>query len=113
MIVMDETTCKVKTLQRISRLDMSESCGQCTPCREGTGWLYRMLTRIIEGKGQERDLDLLVDVANKIEGRTIYALGDAAAWPVQSFLKHFHDEFEYMVHNGGRSITTERRKAAA
>ncbi len=99
VMVMDETTCMVKVLRRISRFYMAESCGQCTPCREGTGWLYRMLTRILEGKGEEADLEKLVDVANKIEGHTICALGDAAAWPVQSFLKHFHHEFEYMVRN--------------
>jgi NADH-quinone oxidoreductase subunit F len=74
-----------------------ESCGQCTPCREGTGWLYRMLTRIVEGKGTMEDIDKLDDVASKIEGRTICALGDAAAMPVRSFLKHFRHEFEYYV----------------
>ena len=104
VMVMDETTCMVKVLRRISRFYMAESCGQCTPCREGTGWLYRMLTRIVEGRGQEDDLDKLLDVANKIEGHTICALGDAAAWPVQSFLKHYHHEFEYMIRNKGRSI---------
>ena len=107
VIVMDDTTCMVRVLQRISRFYMSESCGQCTPCREGTGWLYRMLTRIVDGKGREEDLELLLEVANRIEGRTICALGDAAAWPVQSFLKHFHQEFEYMVRNEGRSMVTE------
>jgi NADH-quinone oxidoreductase subunit F len=104
VMVMDETTCMVRVLRRISRFYMAESCGQCTPCREGTGWLYRMLTRIVEGRGQEEDLDKLLDVANKIEGHTICALGDAAAWPVQSFLKHYRHEFEYMVRNQGRSI---------
>jgi NADH-quinone oxidoreductase subunit F len=104
VMVMDETTCMVRVLRRISRFYMAESCGQCTPCREGTGWLYRMLTRIVEGGGQEEDLDKLLDVANKIEGHTICALGDAAAWPVQSFLKHYRHEFEYMVRNQGSSI---------
>ena len=104
VMVMDETTCMVKVLRRISRFYMAESCGQCTPCREGTGWLYRMLTRIVEGRGQEEDIEKLLDVANKIEGHTICALGDAAAWPVQSFLKHYHHEFEYMIRNQGRSI---------
>ena len=104
VMVMDETTCMVKVLRRISRFYMAESCGQCTPCREGTGWLYRMLTRIVEGRGSEEDIDKLLDVANKIEGHTICALGDAAAWPVQSFLKHYRHEFEYMVRNQGRSI---------
>ena len=113
VMVMDETTCMVKVLRRISRFYMAESCGQCTPCREGTGWLYRMLTRIIDGKGEEADLVKLVDVANKIEGHTICALGDAAAWPVQSFLKHYFHEFEYMIHNNGRSIVDAATDAAA
>ena len=113
VMVMEEKTCMVRVLRRISRFYMAESCGQCTPCREGTGWLYRMLSRIIDGDGQEEDLDKLVDVANKIEGHTICALGDAAAWPVQSFLKHFRDEFEYMVQHRGRSIVDDPSEAAA
>jgi NADH-quinone oxidoreductase subunit F len=113
VMVMDETTDMVRVLRRISRFYMAESCGQCTPCREGTGWLYRMLTRIIEGRGTTEDLGKLVDVANKIEGHTICALGDAAAWPVQSFLKHFMHEFEYMIENNGRSIVDARADAAA
>jgi NADH-quinone oxidoreductase subunit F len=104
VVVMDETTCMVRMLRRISRFYYAESCGQCTPCREGTGWLYRMLTRMVEGKGRPEDLGLLLDVANRIEGHTICALGDAAAWPVQSFLKHFRHEFEYMVEHQGRSV---------
>jgi NADH-quinone oxidoreductase subunit F len=113
MVVMDETTCMVSLLRRISRFYYAESCGQCTPCREGTGWLYRVLTRITEGTGTMADLDMLVDVANKIEGHTICALGDAAAWPVQSFLKHFRHEFEYMVEHRGRSIVENVTPAAA
>lgn len=113
VMVMDETTCMVKVLRRISRFYMAESCGQCTPCREGTGWLYRMLTSITEGRAELGDLDQLVEVANKIEGHTICALGDAAAWPVQSFLKRFHHEFEYMVKNKGRSIVDGASEAAA
>ena len=113
VMVMDETTCMVKVLRRISQFYMAESCGQCTPCREGTGWLYRMLSRIIDGKGEEADLEKLVDVANKIEGHTICALGDAAAWPVQSFLKHYFHEFEYMIHNKGRSIVDAAADTAA
>ncbi len=113
VIVMDETTCMVKTLERLSRFYMSESCGQCTPCREGTGWLNRMLKRMLAGEGRRADIDLLVDVASRIEGHTICALGDAAAWPVQSFIKHFRHEFEYMVDNGGRSIVTELERRAA
>ena len=111
-IIMDETTCMVSVLRRISRFYFAESCGQCTPCREGTGWLYRVLTRITEGKGRQADLDMLVDVANKIEGHTICALGDAAAWPVQSFMKHFRHEFEYMIEHGGRSIVEQLDAAA-
>jgi NADH-quinone oxidoreductase subunit F len=112
VVVMDETTCMVSVLRRISRFYFAESCGQCTPCREGTGWLYRMLTRISEGQGRESDLDMLVDVANKIEGHTICAFGDAAAWPVQSFLRHFRHEFEYMIEHGGDSIADPRAAAA-
>jgi len=97
LIVMDDSTDMVKVLQRLSRFYFSESCGQCTPCREGTGWLYRMLTRIVEGKGEMADLDRLDDVAAKIEGRTICALGDAAAMPVRSFIKHYREEFEYYI----------------
>src|SRR5690606_31946880 len=93
MIVMDETTCMVRVLERLSRFYMAESCGQCTPCREGTGWLNRMVKRILAGQGRREDIDLLVSVANNIEGHTICAFGDAAAWPVQSFIKHFRHEF--------------------
>ncbi|MFI4895678.1 MAG: NADH-quinone oxidoreductase subunit NuoF [Steroidobacterales bacterium] len=112
VIVMDETTCMVRVLERLSRFYMSESCGQCTPCREGTGWLNRTLKRILAGEGRREDLNLLLDVANRIEGHTICGLGDAAAWPVQSFLKHFRAEFEYMVDHGGRSIVHAERAAA-
>ena len=97
VIVMDETTCMVEVLERISYFYFAESCGQCTPCREGTGWLYRMIRRIRNGEGTHADLDRLKSVADRIEGRTICALGDAAAWPVQSFLKHFRHEFEAMI----------------
>ena len=102
----------VKVLRRISRFYYAESCGQCTPCREGTGWLYRMLTRIIEGNGASEDLAKLDDVASKIEGRTICALGDAAAMPVRSFIKNFRPEFEYYVEHG-RSMVEERLGKAA
>jgi NADH-quinone oxidoreductase subunit F len=113
VVVMDETTCMVRMLERIARFYMSESCGQCTPCREGTGWLNRMLKRILAGQGHREDLAMLVDVANRIEGHTICALGDAAAWPVQSFMKHYRHEFEYMIDHGGRSIVEEQGRAAA
>jgi len=100
VIVMDDSTCMVSALARISHFYYEESCGQCTPCREGTGWLSRVLHRILHGQGRPEDLDLLVDVAGKIEGRTICALGDAAAMPVASFIKHFREEFEYMIEHG-------------
>jgi len=111
--VMDETTCMVRALERLARFYYSESCGQCTPCREGTGWLDRMLNRIIAGHGRSEDLGLLLDVANRIEGHTICALGDAAAWPVQSFLKHFRHEFQYMIEHKGRSIVEGQPAAAS
>ncbi len=106
VIVMDDTTDMVKVLQRISRFYYSESCGQCTPCREGTGWLYRMLTRIVEGNGKPEDIQRLEDISHNIEGRTICALGDAAAMPVWSFIKHFREEFEYYVKHG-RSMVAQ------
>ena len=100
VIVMDETTCMVKALKRLSYFFYEESCGQCTPCREGTGWVYRVIKRITEGGGKMEDLDLLTDVSNNISGRTICALGDAAATPVLSFIKYFRPEFEYYIQHG-------------
>jgi NADH-quinone oxidoreductase subunit F len=97
VMVMDDSTCMVRALQRISRFYFAESCGQCTPCREGTGWMYRVIKRIEEGQGRPEDLDLLASAAGQIEGRTICAFGDAAAWPVQSFLRHYRHEFEYHI----------------
>jgi NADH-quinone oxidoreductase subunit F len=112
VIVIDETTDMVEALRRISRFYFSESCGQCTPCREGTGWLYRMLTRIVQGKGMMQDLDKLDDVASKIEGRTICALGDAAAMPVRSFIKHYRHEFEHYIEHGKSMVEDAANKAA-
>ncbi len=100
VIVMDDSTCMVKALSRLSHFYYEESCGQCTPCREGTGWLSRVVHRIEHGHGQQGDLDKLDDVAAKIMGRTICALGDAAAMPVASFIKHFRDEFQYHIDHG-------------
>ena len=99
VIVMNDTRCMVKSLLRLSYFYYEESCGQCTPCREGTGWLYRMVDRIEHGKGRPEDLDLLDSVAGNIMGRTICALGDAAAMPVRGFLKHYRDEFAYHIEN--------------
>lgn len=100
VIVIDDSTCMVKALSRLSHFYFEESCGQCTPCREGTGWLSRVVHRIEHGHGRQEDLDMLDDVAAKIMGRTICALGDAAAMPVASFIKHFRDEFQYHIDHG-------------
>jgi len=97
VIVLDDSRCMVKSLQRLSYFYMHESCGQCTPCREGTGWLSRLVDRIENGQGRPTDMDLLNSVAEDIQGRTICALGDAAAMPVRAMLKHFRHEFEYHV----------------
>ena len=97
VIVMDDTRCMVKALQRLSYFYMHESCGQCTPCREGTGWLSRMVDRIVDGQGRASDMALLDNVAENIMGRTICALGDAAAMPVRAMIKHYRHEFEYLV----------------
>jgi NADH-quinone oxidoreductase subunit F len=97
VIVMDDTRCMVKSLQRLSAFYMHESCGQCTPCREGTGWLWRIVDRLESGQGKASDMDLLDSVAENIMGRTICALGDAAAMPVRGMLKHFRPEFEHHI----------------
>jgi NADH-quinone oxidoreductase subunit F len=111
-IIMDDTTCMVKALERISRFYHAESCGQCTPCREGTGWMNRLLKRVLAGQGKSSDLDMLLDVAGKIEGHTICAFGDASAWPIQSFMKHFRHEFEYYIEHGHSIVDAAKRRAA-
>ncbi|MGB9428700.1 MAG: NADH-quinone oxidoreductase subunit NuoF [Gammaproteobacteria bacterium] len=113
VVVMDEDTCMVKALERISRFFYSESCGQCTPCREGTGWMHRVIARIENGQGRQPDLDMLVDVSRHIEGHTICAFGDAAAWPVQSFIKHFRNEFQYHIDHGHCQVGPGARRQAA
>ncbi|ACO73525.1 NuoF [Laribacter hongkongensis HLHK9] len=97
VIVMNEDVCMVKALERLAYFYHEESCGQCTPCREGTGWLYRIIHRIEHGEGRPEDLDLLASVGNNMAGRTICALADAAVFPVRSFTKHFRNEFEYHI----------------
>jgi NADH-quinone oxidoreductase subunit F len=97
VIVMDEDTCMVKAAERLAYFYFEESCGQCTPCREGTGWLYRVIHRIEHGLGKPEDLDLLLNIADNIQGRTICALGDAAAMPVRAFVKVFRSEFVYHI----------------
>lgn len=97
VIVMDDSRCMVESLLRLSYFYMHESCGQCTPCREGTGWLWRLVDRIYKGEGRPADMNLLDNVAENIMGRTICALGDAAAMPVRAMIKHFRPEFERMI----------------
>ena len=97
VILIDDQVCMVRALERLSYFYFEESCGQCTPCREGAGWLYRVVHRIVQGQGRLEDLDLLIDVSKNIGGRTICGLGDAAATPVQSFIKHFRSEFEHFI----------------
>jgi len=99
VIVMDHTTCMVRACQRIARFYYAESCGQCTPCREGTGWMMRVMERMVQGRAQKREIDMLFEVTKQIEGHTICAFGEAAAWPVQGFLRHFWHEFEYAIVN--------------
>lgn len=101
IIVMDEDVCMVKALERLSYFYHEESCGQCTPCREGTGWLYRIVHRIVTGKGKPEDLELLESIGNNMSGRTICALADAAVFPVRGFTKHFRHEFEHYIEHGG------------
>ena len=100
VIVMDETRCMVKAAERLAYFYFEESCGQCTPCREGTGWLYRIIHRIEHAEGRTEDLDLLNSLADNIQGRTICALGDAAAMPVRAFVKHYRSEFEHHIKHG-------------
>jgi NADH-quinone oxidoreductase subunit F len=112
VIVMDETTCMVKACTRIARFYHMESCGQCTPCREGTGWMHRVLQRIVDAKGKAGDLDLLLSAAAQIEGHTICAFGEAAAWPVQGFLRQFRGEFEYYIEHGRSMVDAQLGNAA-
>jgi len=100
VIVMDEDTCMVEALDSASRFFADESCGQCSPCREGTGWVHRIVRRIIEGRGHLEDLDKLLAIAGDMEGVTICVFADAAAWPVQSYIAKFRDEFEQYIRNG-------------
>ncbi|WNL47991.1 NADH-quinone oxidoreductase subunit NuoF [Dyella sp. BiH032] len=112
IVVLDDTVCTVRFTRRISQFFHKESCGQCTPCREGTGWMHRVLTRIVDGQGTMEDLHRLKAIAGQIEGHTICAFGEAAAWPVQGFLRQFWDEFEYYIVNG-RSIVDDQMGVAA
>ena len=112
VIVMDDSRCMVKSLLRLSYFYMHESCGQCTPCREGTGWLFRMVERIANGNGRMQDIDLLNSVADNIQGRTICALGDAAAMPVRAMIKHFRSEFVTLIEQGQSNAVTTSQSTA-
>jgi NADH-quinone oxidoreductase subunit F len=97
VIVMDQSTDIVRAIARISYFYKHESCGQCTPCREGTGWMWRVMNRMAEGRAQKREIDMLLDVTTRVEGHTICALGDAAAWPIQGLIRHFRHEIEAKI----------------
>jgi NADH-quinone oxidoreductase subunit F len=100
VIVMDKSTDIIKAIARISHFYKHESCGQCTPCREGTGWMWRVLERMAAGQAQVKEIDMLLQVTKQIEGHTICALGDAAAWPVQGLIRHFRPLIEARLTQG-------------
>jgi NADH-quinone oxidoreductase subunit F len=97
VIVMDKSTDIVKAIARLSEFYKHESCGQCTPCREGTGWMWRVMERLVVGNADKEEIDMLLDVTKQIEGHTICALGDAAAWPIQGLMRHFRPEVEARI----------------
>jgi NADH-quinone oxidoreductase subunit F len=97
VIVMDKSTDIIKAISRLSYFYKHESCGQCTPCREGAGWMWRVMERMVEGRAERAEIDLLFNVAKQIEGHTICALGDAAAWPVEGLIRHFRHEMEARI----------------
>jgi NADH-quinone oxidoreductase subunit F len=107
VIVMDKSTDIIRAIWRISAFFKHESCGQCTPCREGTGWMMRVLARMVEGRAQKREIDMLFEVTKQIEGHTICALGDAAAWPVQGLIRNFRDVIEARIDQYTWSATSE------
>ena len=112
VVVMDDSTCMVRACHRIARFYYAESCGQCTPCREGTGWMYRVLSRIVAHEATIDDLAMLKAAAGQIEGHTICAFGEAAAWPVQGFLRHYWHEFEYAIQNKRFWVDAQLENAA-
>jgi NADH-quinone oxidoreductase subunit F len=97
VMVFDKSTDMVRAIARIAYFYKHESCGQCTPCREGTGWMWRVISRMAEGRAQRREIDMLLDVSYQIEGHTICALGDAAAWPIQGLIRHMRPEIERRI----------------
>jgi NADH-quinone oxidoreductase subunit F len=113
VIVMDKSTDIIKAIQRLAYFYKHESCGQCTPCREGTGWMWRVMTRMVEGRAQKREIDMLLDVSKQVEGHTICALGDAAAWPIQGLIAHFRPEIEKRIDQYAANPHSEPTLAAA
>jgi len=109
VMVMDKSTDVVRAIARLSRFYMHESCGQCTPCREGTGWMWRVMERLVTGKAKVEEIDILDEVTRQVEGHTICALGDAAAWPIQGLIRHFRPELERRI----REYEESRQRAAA
>jgi NADH-quinone oxidoreductase subunit F len=97
MIVMDKSTDVIKAIARLSYFYKHESCGQCTPCREGTGWMWRVMERMVKGEAETSEIDMLLDVTKQVEGHTICALGDAAAWPIQGLIRHYRHEIEERI----------------
>jgi NADH-quinone oxidoreductase subunit F len=108
VIVMDKSTDIVRAIARLSAFYKHESCGQCTPCREGTSWMWRIITRMVDGDADPEEIDMLLDLSRQIEGRTICALGDAAAWPIQGLIRHFRHEIEARIHRFHHSKSSER-----
>lgn len=96
---MDKSTDLIRAVARLAYFYKHESCGQCTPCREGTGWMWRVLERMVKGESETSEIDTLLDVASQVEGHTICALGDAAAWPIQGLIRHFRQEIEDRITN--------------
>ena len=113
VIVMDKSTDIVRAIARIAYFYKHESCGQCTPCREGMGWMWRVLTRMAEGRAQKREIDMLLEVTKQIEGHTICAFGDGAAWPVQGLIRHFRPEIERASTNMPPRLGVRIRSEAA
>ena len=105
VIVMDNSTDIIKAIWRLAAFYKHESCGQCTPCREGTGWMMRVMDRLVRGEAEVEEIDMLLDVTKQVEGHTICALGDAAAWPIQGLIRHFRDEIEDRIK--GKAIAAE------
>ena len=112
VIVMDQSTDMIAAIANLSHFYKHESCGQCTPCREGTGWMWRVMERMVRGEAQISEIDTLLEVTKQVEGHTICALGDAAAWPIQGLIRHFRDEMEgrilqYRKQASGNAVAAE------